>query len=233
MDLLTVAHRDAPAVDMALSALLVEQVSGRNRPQLIRLFTPGPTAAFGRLNKLQPRFLRASAAARAAGLTPVLRLAGGHLACYDQGCVIIEMIRREERMYGELEARFKDLAELITTALDELGVTVAVGQLPGEYCPGRFSLHLTGGPKIAGIAQRVIRGASLTSAVIVVNGGPQLRRNIEAIYAALELPVDPAVAGAIDERHPRIAVHDVVDALTRHVISRYDVVDADLRPPVL
>jgi hypothetical protein len=44
MDLLTVAHRDAPAVDMALSALLLEEVAAGNRPPLIRLYTPGSTA---------------------------------------------------------------------------------------------------------------------------------------------------------------------------------------------
>ena len=123
---------------------------------------------------------------------PVVRLGGGHAAVYDRDCVIVEIVRTQEGILGGLEERYTDLAELLTETLAALEMPVLVGELPGEYCPGRFSLHLQDGPKVAGIAQRVISGASLTTAVIVVDGGPALRETIGALYGALEVPVDPA-----------------------------------------
>ena len=50
---------------------------------------------------------------------------------------------------------------------------------------------------MAGIAQRVIRGASLTAAALIVEGGPALRAVIADVYEALELSVDLSVAGAL------------------------------------
>jgi lipoate-protein ligase A len=221
MDLLTQAHPSEPARDMATSAALLSQIAARAAKPSIRVYRPGATAAFGSLDRLRSGFLRATEAAIAAGLVPIMRVAGGHVACYDADSVIVEVFRPETTVVGGLEARFEDLAELLTDALTAIGVTVDVGQLPGEYCPGRFSVHLSDGPKIAGIAQRVIQGASLTSAVIVVAGGARLRAAIASIYAALEIPIDIDVAGAIDDREANLDATDVFIALPRACAARY------------
>ena len=81
-----------------------------------------------------------------------------------------------------------------------------VGELPGEYCPGGHGINVGGHTKVAGIAQRTIRGAALTTAVLVVGGGDDLRRAVAAIYAALGRDADPAVAGALDDARAGITV---------------------------
>jgi octanoyl-[GcvH]:protein N-octanoyltransferase len=221
MDLSTVSHRGQPVTDMALSAVLLGEVADRRRRSLLRIYRPGPSAAFGKLDRLQGGFPAARDAATAVGLVPMLRLAGGRLACYDEACVIVEIFRAEESVIGGLEGRFEDLAQLISEALAAAGVSVEVGELPGEYCPGRFSLHLPDGPKVAGIAQRIIRGASLTSAVVVAAGGARLRAAIAEIYAALGIAVDPELAGAVNDRHPSLNAEDVFTTLRRHSAVRY------------
>lgn len=92
---------------------------------------------------------------------PILRLAGGHAAAYDDECVIVEVVRPAERAIGDLDSRFQEVASLLRSATASAGVSLELGQLPGEYCPGRFSLHLIGGPKVGGIAQRVIKAPRL------------------------------------------------------------------------
>jgi lipoate-protein ligase A len=220
MQLLHESHPDEPAIDIALSAALLSQTAiGESGPS-IRIFRPGPTAAFGSLDRLHGDLPSAAAEARAAGLTPVMRLGGGHAACYDEDCIIVEIFRPETTVVGDIETRFADLAELVAAAVVSLGIGVAVGVLPGEYCPGRFSIHLTGGPKIAGAAQRVIKGASLTNAVIVVGGGDRLRASIGTIYASLGIHIDVKAAGAIDD-HYAIGTADVLDAIRRTASIRY------------
>jgi octanoyl-[GcvH]:protein N-octanoyltransferase len=213
----TIGHPSDPAADMALSADLLDEVARGRRGPTARLYTPGPTAAFGSLDRLRPGFPRAQESARAAGLTPVMRLAGGHAACYDEGSVVIELIRPQARIVDGIEQRFEHLTGVLVAGLAALGVPVTVGELPGEYCPGRFSLHLPDGPKVAGVAQRIVRGASLTTAVLVVTGGATLRTRVERIYGALDLPVDPAAAGALEDRHPDLTQPQVVAALAEEL----------------
>jgi lipoate-protein ligase A len=74
-------------------------------------------------------------------------------------------------------------------------------------------VHVGGRLKVAGIAQRVVRGAAMTSAVIVVGGGADVRAAVAAVYAALALEVDPATAGSLDEVLPGVTAEDVAERI--------------------
>jgi octanoyl-[GcvH]:protein N-octanoyltransferase len=100
---------------------------------------------------------------------------------------------------------------------------VLSGERPGEYCPGRWSLHLVGGPKVVGAAQRSISGASVYTAVVVVEGGEAIRRTLLEVYAALEVEWDATTAGSVSDRVPHLDVSTVgtsiVQALGPVVVS--------------
>jgi hypothetical protein len=97
-------------------------------------------------------------------------------------------------------------------ALGDAGVRSAVGELTGEYCPGRWSVH-AGGVKVGGTAQRAIRGASLLAAVVVVQGGDRLRAALVDVYAALGLDWDPRTAGAAEDLAPGVTADAVAAAV--------------------
>jgi lipoate-protein ligase A len=206
---------------MARTGELLEAVDARRSPATVRIFRPGPTVAFGRQDSFQSGFDRARHAARMHRFEPVVRHAGGHAVAYDADSVVVEVVRPEDQLFGGIEQRFEALSTLIQTALEQLGVELELGQLPDEYCPGRFSLHLPSGPKVAGLAQRVIRRASLTTGVIAVAGGDRLRAVTVDVYEALGLPLDVDTVGAIADRHPAVTAQAVADAL------------ADLAPELL
>lgn len=168
------------------------------------------------------------------GFEPVTRHAGGHAAAYDHGSVVIELARPEDQIVGGIEARFSELASLISTSLARHGVALELGELPGEYCPGRFSLHIPGGPKVAGIAQRIIKGASLTAAVLAVGSGDRLRAVTAEVYAALELPLDLTTVGAITDYHPSVATNVIADSLAELAPAHFGALpirSASRRPP--
>ena len=221
MDLLTIAHPERPALDMALTGDLLRAVAHGSAPETVRVFRPGPTVAFGRLDRTRAGFARASHRALAHGRQPLVRWGGGHAAAYDLGSVVIEVIRRQGHVVGGLEERFLDMVALVQESLGALGVTLERGELQGEYCPGRFSLHLPGGPKVAGVAQRVTARASLTTAVIIASGGDALRDTLADVYQALELPVEIQTAGAVSERRPDLGARDVVRTVLETVTGRY------------
>lgn len=199
LDLLTASFRDDPVLDIALTHALLREVGAGRRPPALRIFRPGPTAAFGKLDRLLPGLAAACARARALGRTPLIRLAGGRAAVYDERCVVVEHISAEDDSTAGLQARFEAQARHLRRALLDLGADARIGELPGEYCPGTHSINVAGTTKVAGIAQRTIRGAALTTAVIVVGGGAELRTAVAEIYGALGRAVDPGVAGSVDE----------------------------------
>ena len=62
-------------------ALLLAVGEGRS-PAALRLYDPGDVVAFSLLDRVQPGFREAVAAARAQGFDAVLRLAGGRAAVF-------------------------------------------------------------------------------------------------------------------------------------------------------
>jgi octanoyl-[GcvH]:protein N-octanoyltransferase len=225
MDLLTTSHLDRPKLDMTLTGTLLEAVAQGRTPDTIRVFRPGPTLAFGRLDRARPGFGEACRVASAHGRTPVVRWGGGHAAAYDSECLIVEVLRRHDRSaISGLEDRFRDMVDLVRRALARFGVNLELGELPREYCPGRYSLHLPSGPKVAGVAQRVLTRASLTTAVVVVGGANTLRSALGDVYAALDLPLDIRTAGAVTDQHPEVDCDLVRQSVIDGAAARYQIV---------
>lgn len=231
MRLLRAAHPDDPLLDMALSAALLDDVAAGGE-EAARVFRPGPTMAFGRLDRLRPGYADAVAAARARGYQPVLRLGGGHAAGYDAGSVVVELLTHEAVVAEGIEARFRGGTALLVDALAAAGVDARVGELPGEYCPGTWSVN-AGGVKLAGTAQRSIRGASLLGAIVVVEHGARLRAALTDVYAALELAWDPRTAGAADDVVPGLRADAVERTLVDLVLQRHDAHEAALDRPIV
>jgi lipoate-protein ligase A len=211
--LITAAFPADPVLDIALTHALLAGVAGGRRGPALRIFRPGPTAAFGRLDALLPGFDRACAVAREHGLVPVLRSVGGRAAVFGERSVVVEHVTREDDTTAGLQRRFEDQSRRVRDALAWLGADAWIGELPGEYCPGAHSVNAGGRVKLAGIAQRMVRHGAAVSAVVVAGGGPELRAAVADIYAALAIPVHPATAGALDEELPGVTPEEVTQRL--------------------
>lgn len=208
------AFPDRPVFDMAITHALLRRVAAGDLPPLVRVFRPGPTVAFGRLDALAPGYAAAAAAARRHGSEPVLRLGGGHAAAYGPGAVLVEAVTTQPAIAEGLEERFREGVGWIVGALGAVGVDAEVGELPGEYCAGAWSVHAQG-VKVAGLAQRAIRGAALLTGFVVVEGGAELRALLTDVYASLGVGWDPRTAGAADGVAPGLSVLEVESALVR------------------
>ena len=104
----------------------------------------------------------------------------------------------------------------------------ASASCPGEYCPGAHSLNVGGRLKVAGIAQRVVRGGALTSAVVTVGAGARIRAVIAAVYDALGIPIDPVVTGALQDAAPALTSDAVQAAVVAAYARRATLVPAEL-----
>lgn len=205
----------AAAADLERGLTLLRSAASGQLPPTLRLYRPFPTLAFGQRDARLPGFDAAADAARAEGFEPLIRKAGGRAAAYHQGCLIVDHIEPHDDAIAGSRSRFGLLGEILAEALRRVGVDASVGEIPGEYCPGEFSVHGNGQVqvKLVGTAQRVISGAWLFSSVVVVENSPPIRAVLEKTYAALNLEWNPATAGAADDLVPGLTVEEVTDAV--------------------
>lgn len=197
--------------------LLARAKSGDMGPTL-RLYRPAPTVAFGQRDTRLPGFEAAAQACRDNGFEPLVRRAGGRAAAYHQGTLVVDHIEPDADAIAGSKTRFGYFGELFAQVLQSVGVQAAVGEIPGEYCPGEFSVHGSNPAdgsriKLVGTAQRVVAGGWLFSSVIVVENSAPIRKVLTDSYAALGLDWDPATAGAVEDLVPGVDVQAVEDAL--------------------
>jgi octanoyl-[GcvH]:protein N-octanoyltransferase len=214
-----------------VSRAIMQRVAAGELPETLRLARPGTMVAFAKQDAVAPGYADAVQAARAGGFAAVLRLAGGRAAVFhDQTIALAHAVPDPEPRAG-IRSRFEWTASLIGRALRGLGVEAHVGEVAGEYCPGGYSVNARGAVKLAGIGQRIIAGGSHLGGVIVVGGASRVRDVLVPVYRALELPWDPATAGAVeDELDGRAAVTwaAVRDALLAQYAREYELVEAEL-----
>jgi lipoate-protein ligase A len=214
-------HREGPGAtavaDVALSHALLRAVEAGEAPESLRLYRPRDALAFSLLDRTRPGFAQAVERARLAGFEPILRLAGGRAAVFEQHALAFAWTVPARDARAGIRARFEVLSTLVARALCSLGVDARVGEVAGEYCPGEFSVNARGAVKLMGVGQRVLRRAAHVGGVIVVRGAPRVAAVLEDVYAALGFPLDGSRTGAVEEEVPGLDAQAVADALVAQI----------------
>jgi octanoyl-[GcvH]:protein N-octanoyltransferase len=220
---------DQPELSTAISRTILRRVAAGELPPTIRIHRPGNEVAFGRQDLASPRYEAAAEAARAAGFAAVERLAGGRAAVFHSGTIAIARAYADPQPPKRTYARFEEMADQIAAALRGLGVDARVGELPGEYCPGAYSVNARGAVKLSGIGQRMIRGGAHMGGVVVASGGAEVARALGPVYEALELEWDPATSGDVSaELGRQVDPGEIEEALIAELAKTYELVDAEL-----
>ncbi|UGS34556.1 lipoyl protein ligase domain-containing protein [Capillimicrobium parvum] len=214
---------DPPAFDMAVSAALLERVSAGELPEVLRVHAHRePVVAFGRRDTFAPGYPAALDAAAAHGCAAIERLAGGRAAVYHAGTLEVGEVLADEAAALHLRERFVATAEVLVEALRAVGVDARIGPVPGEYCPGDFSVNARGARKLAGSAQRVVRRAAYVGTVLVVSDAAAVAAVVRDVYAALGLEVTAESTGAVDEERPGAGPAAVADAVIAAYARRHE-----------
>ena len=209
------------ALSTAVARATLMRVAAGELPATFRLHRPPRLLAFSKQDAASPGFRDAVEAARGCGFEPMIRLAGGRAAVYHERTLALSWAVADRRPAARTEARFRELAELLAAAMRDLGVDAQVGEIPGEYCPGAWSVNARGATKLAGTGQRLIAGAAHRGAVIVVGDGKAVRDALVPVYEALGLEWDPATAGSIEGEAGPTAMEDAERAILARLGERY------------
>ncbi len=213
MRLIRESFPEDPALDVAVSRAILERVAAGQLPETMRLARPGAMVAFGKQDSVSDGYAAAARAARDEGFEAVLRLAGGRAAVFHERTIALAHAVPDPNPRAGIHSRFEASAELMASAFRRLGVDARVGEVPGEYCPGGWSVNAGGRTKLAGLGQRLIAGAAHMGGVVVVDEGERVRDVLVPVYGALGLDWDPATAGSLGAESPGIGWDDAAAAI--------------------
>jgi octanoyl-[GcvH]:protein N-octanoyltransferase len=216
-----------PGLDTAISHAVLRRVAAGELGATLRLRVAEPVLAFGKQDANSPGFPDAVAAARAAGFAPVLRLAGGRAAVFHEGTLAFAHATPEDRPTRGTRGRFEATGEWLVAALAGLGVDARVGEVPGEYCPGAFSVNARGRTKLAGVGQRLVSGAAHLGGVVVVRDSAGVRDVLIPVYEALGLEWDPETTGSVENEAPGVTVEEVIGAVVAELAERYEIEEGE------
>lgn len=227
----------APGADLERGVQLLREVQSGERGPLLRLYRPDPTLAFGQRDVRLPGFDLARQTAEDHGFAPLVRKAGGRAAAYHRGTLIVDHIEPQSEAIMHQQQRFEIFARLYADAFRRVGVQAEVGPIDGEYCVGDHSVHGVPGAvsaishpvKLVGTAQRVISGAWLFSSVFVVENSQPLRRVLDAVYQAMEVPMNPETVGAGDDLVPGLTTEALIVALLAEYREHVAVLEPEAR----
>ena len=225
--LVTESFPGRPSFDTAVSRAVMLQVAAGKSPATLRLYRPDRIVAFGGADVRAGGFGAAVAAAREHGFESVQRLAGGRAAVFHEGTIAFARSVRDSDPTARTFARFEEMSGILADALRRLGVDAQVGEVPGEYCPGDYSVSAGGRKKLVGIGQRIVANASHVGGVIVATGSSEVRDVLVPVYDALELEWDPATTGSVADE---VAANwdRVRDAVADEFDRRFELVEGRL-----
>lgn len=138
------------------------RVVSRVQSPLFHIWQRPATVLLGGRERALPFLQKGMDHLRAVGYETVVRPFGGLAVPLDRGVLNLTYMTPRD---VPIETAFRAMAELLCELLSPL--SIEVGEVPQAYCPGRYDLHI-GGVKVAGLAQRRLRGVVQVSAALNV-----------------------------------------------------------------
>jgi hypothetical protein len=136
--------------------------------------------------------------ARERGFEPTIRIAGGRAAVFHEKTVRFGWTMPVADPAATMHERFAILANAVVDTLAEFGIAGTIGEVPGEYCPGKYSVHVSG-RKVMGVGQRLTKAAAYVGGVVVLDGAESINDVLGPVYSHLDIPFDPAATGALSD----------------------------------
>ena len=92
--------------------------------------------------------------------------------------------------------------------------------MPGEYCPGAYSVNVRGRKKVVGTAQRMLRSAWLFSTLVILGDEDLLQPVLRDVYDMLDQPFDECSVGSVGVEVAGFQATDLIDVLVQSCTGR-------------
>ena len=224
--LITDSFTHRPTLDTAVSRAILQQVSDGTEQETLRIYRPSSLVAFGPQDTRSSGYRQAVDAARKGGFEAVQRMVGGRAAVYHEETIAFAWAIPNPMPSADIQTQFQHIADIMVSAFNGLGIDARTGEVPGEYCPGQFSVNARGEKKLMGVGQRLMTGAAHIGGVVVVGGSSRIRDILIPVYDALGIAWEPESVGSLEDELAGVGYEDAQQAVIDEFASRYELVKA-------
>ncbi len=210
---------DARPSPLDYAAWVKQQLTGLRLGDqaILRFRRPRPTAAFSPQDTTHPDYEQIKQRAQARGFEPIERGTGGRLTIFDENALGITIIAPHAAPHEDMIKRYEILSNAIALGLHNLGIDARVGELPNEYCPGKYSVNAEGRIKLVGVAQRMNQRCLQMGAIVSVHRSEEACAGIAEAYRGMGLNFEPKTYGAIADLQPSLTYAEVRSAMLASV----------------
>jgi lipoate-protein ligase A len=227
MKLIDGPNFNEPAYDIEVAPKLLRYSIKKSAGTFARIYRPQRTVALTSRDFSTPGYDVALTQAKKLGFIPVLRSPGGRAVAYHEESLVLDVISHDPNPHQLIDKRFEALGEVFIETFNMLGISAKLGQIPREFCPGKYSV-ISENVKLVGTAQRIARGGWLISASVIVRNAAPVREVLSHVYSALELDMDPRTIGALNEINSSISVDDLTTSLITTLKNHFEIMHTDL-----
>jgi octanoyl-[GcvH]:protein N-octanoyltransferase len=216
-----------PKSDISIAPRLLKYSSDKYTGSLARIYRPQRTVAFTSRDLSTPGYRDAVQQAENLGFAAVKRSPGGRAVAYHEESVVFDLLSHDPNPHKWINERFQAMGEVFIETFARLGIHSHLGELPREYCPGKYSV-ITDTVKLVGTAQRITPGGWLIGASVVVRNIAPVREVLDYVYRALNMEMDPATVASLNEFDSGISVEDLITALHFTLKNHFEISDLNL-----
>ncbi|GEK90134.1 octanoyl-[GcvH]:protein N-octanoyltransferase [Alkalibacterium putridalgicola] len=164
------SHRFAP---FAFTDALIKEAGEKKQP-ILHFWTTRPYVILGMMDTKLPFLTDALRIFSSYGYPHLVRNSGGLAVVSDEGVLNFSLIFPEEDERMPINEGYERMHHIIKTAFKDFSEHIDAYEIPDSYCPGDFDLSIDG-KKIAGIAQRRLKGGIAIMIYLSVSGDQQKR----------------------------------------------------------
>ena len=117
--------------------------------------------------------------------------------------------------------------------LISIGVDAYIGEINGEYCPGKYSVNARKKLKIMGVGQRLAKYATHVGGVINVTNSNLTQNILTKIYKDFDYEWIPTTVGSIEDEIGKITNSEMISALIKKFSEYYFVQETTLDQTIL
>lgn len=163
-------HRFSP---FALTDALIKEAGEKKQP-LLHFWTTSPYVILGMMDTKLPFLNDALRIFSSYGYPYLVRNSGGLAVVSDDGILNFSLIFPEGETRLSINEGYERMHQIIQAAFASFNITIDAYEIPDSYCPGDYDLSING-KKIAGIAQRRLKGGIAIMIYLSVSGDQHQR----------------------------------------------------------
>lgn len=166
-------YTDHPYAPFALTDAFIKEAGETTHP-ILHFWQTEPVVVLGMMDTKLPFLKDALSLFSDFSYSYLVRNSGGLAVVGDEGILNFSIIFPEEDSRLEIDEAYSRMHRLIQAAFSDRTEPIDAFEVSDSYCPGAFDLSIQG-KKIAGTAQRRIRGGIAIMIYLSVNGNQQQR----------------------------------------------------------